>query len=199
MAIFFIYGYINNNSNNNSCNSNSSSNKTIKKNNFSQINSEKYYKPNSTEYHKHNKKNKYWKNNEIILNDSLSKQRIENCPELQQKQQKFVPKLGINYITLNADNMQEIDFDNIRMSFSGSKKQNLRLDGIGMQKIPHKKLRLYGISTDAPLRLSPAFGRTAYTFIDNNNDKNKLNFIKIVKPNNVNKGNLDIIFAPNNY
>ena len=36
-----------------------------------------------------------------------------------------------------------------------------------------KKFKLQGISNEAPLKISAAFGRTAYTFIDKNNEKEK--------------------------
>ena len=118
----------------------------------------------------------------------------------------YLPRLGVNYVGLNIDNNKESDddYDCIRISCSGNKLKNLRLEGIGVsspnsQKITRKKIRLQGISSEAPLKISAAFGRTAYTFFDNNNEKNKLYKIKMEKQNkNVEKNNLDICFAPNN-
>jgi hypothetical protein len=118
-------------------------------------------------------------------------------------------RMGVNYVGLNIDNIktqEEEDFDDIRLSLSGKRLQNLRLEGIGAgvsspnsQKIERKKVRLQGISTEAPLKISAAFGRTAYTFINKNFEKNKLHNIKLVKrKKDAKKDNLDVFFAPNN-
>ena len=117
---------------------------------------------------------------------------------------------GVNYVGLNVDNIKtqedddDDDLDDFRISMSGKRLHNLRLEGIGIsspnsQKIERKKVRLQGISTEPPLKISAAFGRTAYTFINNDNQKNKLHSIKLVKrKKDVNKSNLDVFFGPNN-
>ena len=173
-----------------------------------------------------NKSNKDIKNKNIY--DLKSKNNINRYNENYKMQKKFemtqwknnsneqnairpvisphLRNLGVNLVGLNTNNIQgEDEFDNIRMSYSGNKLTNLRLEGIGVssptsQKIARKKIRLQGISNEAPLKISAAFGRTAYTFIEqNNNKKNNLFQNQFRKKNkSVEKNNLDIYFAPNN-
>ena len=64
-------------------------------------------------------------------------------------------------------------------------KNNLKLERLGIpspnsQKPRKKKIKLEGLSTEAPLKISAAFGRTAYTFIDKNNNK-KIYSIQMIK------------------
>ena len=56
-----------------------------------------------------------------------------------------------------------------------------------------KKFKLQGISNEAPLKISAAFGRTAYTFIDKNNEK-KIYSIQMIKKKPENE-KLDIFFG----
>ena len=223
---------LNSNTTSNIDNSNISSNKTSKRNSFSRNNSEKSnININNNLFNKDNKNknsnsNKLYKShiskstkkkNDMIHRNSNSSDSNSNIyqnipPQINQNPLRptispHLPNLGVNYVGLHIDKIQEEDdYDDIRMSFPGNKLNNLRLEGIGIsspnsQKITKKKIKLQGISTEAPLKISAAFGRTAYTFIDKNNEKNKnkLYSIKMVKQKkNVGNDNLDLFFAPNN-
>ena len=189
--------------------SNRSSSKTVNanflnNNNASNKINKNYLKNNNSNIfnqHTHNSKKvqkkfeaSQWNNNTSEQNNSIRK-----------AVSPYLHQAGVNLVGLNIDNNQEEDdCDYIRMSCFGNKKSNLRLEGIGVSspnshKIVRKNIRLQGISTEAPLKISAAFGRTAYTFIDKNNEKNKLYSIKLAKKNKINdKNNLDIFFAPNN-
>ena len=142
-----------------------------------------------------------WNNNS---NDFFNYPEI-NQDGVQPAISPHLPRLGVNYVRLNVENNQEDeDYNDIRISYSGKKLQNLRLEGIGAsspssQKIERKKIRLQGISNEPPLKISAAFGRTAYTFIDKNNDKSKIYSLKNSKQKKAfEKNNLDLFFAPNN-
>ena len=181
-------------------------------------------KKNNNIINKNNKKKKFnklleqnsktVKKNDIFQrnsNSSDSNSNYLNIPKINQNPLRptispHLPRIGVNYVGLNVQKFKDDDddFDGIRMSFPGNKLNNIRLEGIGIfssnsQKTKKNKIKLKGISTEAPLKISAAFGRTAYTFIDNNKEKNKLYSIKMInqKKNFVN-GNLDIFFAPNN-
>jgi hypothetical protein len=110
--------------------------------------------------------------------------------------------LGVNYVGLNIDNSDDDDSDDVRRALSGTKLNKLRLEGFGVsppnsQKVTNKKIKLQGISTEAPLKISAAFGRTAYTFLDNNNEQIKIYSIKISKRKKMNNENLGLFLAPN--
>ena len=201
-------------------NSNRSSSKTIdptisnkdyteKEKNFIKNNiSNKYNKNNSKNKHS-NIFNQYTKNSKKILKTFEATQWNGNINEhnnaIRKTVSPYLQQAGVNLVGLNVGNAQEDDdYDNIRISFSGNKLKDLRLEGIGVyspnsQKVTRKKIRLQGISTEAPLKISAAFGRTAYTFIDKNNEKNQLYSIKLAKKNkSIDKNSLNIYFAPNN-
>ena len=189
--------------------SNLNSNQTSMRNSLTKTNEIKNKKINSSK----NNKNKC--NANSLINNSKDK-NFNYQINPQTNKNNIYPiisppgtRMGVNYVGLNIDNIntqEDDDFDDIRLSLSGKKLQNLRLEGIGLgvsspnsQKIERKKVRLQGISTEAPLKISAAFGRTAYTFINKNFEKNKLHNIKLVKrKKDVKKDNLDVFFAPNN-
>ena len=200
---------INSNMTSNMYNSNISSSKTSNRNSFSKTNDDN--KKINQNIKKHQRKF-----NVTNMNNNLNEQNSNfqtNIPQVNKNNLRPIisphpSRIGVNYVGLNIDNFKtqdEDDYDDIRLSLSGKKLKNLRLEGIGVsspnsQKNVKKKIRLQGISTEAPLKISAAFGRTAYTFIDKNNEKNKLYSIKMIKQKkeNNNKNNLDIVFAPNN-
>ena len=66
-------------------------------------------------------------------------------------------------------------------------------------KPTRKKVNLQGISTEPPLKISAAFGRTMYSFIDKNNTK-KIYSIKTIKkkPENEKMEKLDVYLGSNN-
>ena len=206
-----------NNSTSNIFNSNRSSSKrnSFKKNNYyhnnsifnkdnKKIDKNKNFLLNYNSRNSKKNKHKYemtqWKNNS---NDFFNSQEMVE-KAIRPTLSPYLPKLGLNYVGLNVENKEDEDFDDIRISYSGNKLQNLRLEGIGIsspnsQKIERKKIRLQGICNEAPLKISAAFGRTAYTFIDKNNDKNKIYSIKNFKrKKGSDRDNLDLFFAPNN-
>ena len=205
----------NSNSNNNSINQ-IKSNITSKKD--SAKSSYKTSKPNSFNQSSESKNNI---NNVLFKNNKKSRKKLdtpkmanassENNSNIHSNNQNptisptTIP-FGLNYVGLNIDNNKKDDDDDsdddIRFSLSGKRLNELRLQSIGFspvnsQKIPNKKIKLQGISTEAPLKISAAFGRTAYTFIDKNNEANKVYSIKKVKvKNNHEKDKLDLVFAP---
>ena len=105
---------------------------------------------------------------------------------------------GINLVGLNQD------ITNRKNSIDGNiylgNENNLKIERLGIpspesQKLKKKKMKLHGISAEAPLKISAAFGRTAYTFIDKNNNK-KLYSIQMLKKKPENN-KLDIYFGSN--
>ena len=199
-------------------NSNKSSSKTIVPTIYNNDNTEKernFINNNiSNKYNNNNSKNKhsnifnqYTKNSKKIQKTFEATQWNSNDQNntIRKTVSPYLQQAGVNLVGLNIGNTQDDDdYDYIRMSCSGNKLSNLRLEGIGIsspnsQKITRKKIRLQGISTEAPLKISAAFGRTAYTFIDKNNEKNQLYSIKLAKKNkNIDNNSLNIYFAPNN-
>ena len=105
---------------------------------------------------------------------------------------------GINIVGLNDENF------NRKNSIDGlffppmEIDKNLKLERIGIsspnsQRPIKKKIKLQGLSTEAPLKIAAAFGRTSYTFIDKNNTK-KLYTIKTIKKVPENE-KLDVYFG----
>ena len=99
---------------------------------------------------------------------------------------------GINLIGKNEEKLNSknsID-DNIYLEPNRERKNNIKLESFAIPspksfQIKKRKNKLQGISSEAPLKISAAFGRTAYTFIDKNNNK-KLYSIQMrkIKPEN---------------
>ena len=196
----------NSNSNNNSINivnsnmtskrnsANNSSNKTINMNTFNHKNDDKTF-------------NLIQKFNSKKFNKKFDMMQWNNAQNVQNNlnQNTASPTLlnfGVNYIGLNLEDSDEDDSDDVRRALSGEKLNKLRLEGIGIsspnsQKVENKKIKLQGISTEAPLKISAAFGRTAYTFFDKNNEQNKIYSIKISKRKKMNNENLGLVLAPN--
>ena len=189
--------------------SNLNSNKTSKRNSLSKTNTnndnKKKFSVSKTNKRKYNETalitDSKEKNYNFQTNPQISKNYL--CP--------IIPpsdgRMGVNYVGLNIDNIktqEDDDSDDFRLSLSGEKLKNLRLEGIGVsspksQKIERKKVRLQGISTEAPLKISAVFGRTAYTFINKTYEKNTKYNIKLIKrKKDFKKSNLDVFFAPNN-
>ena len=111
---------------------------------------------------------------------------------------------GINYVGLNND-YRKNSSDEEDINYDANKEPNLKLESIGIpssnisQKPTRKKVNLQGISTEPPLKISAAFGRTMYSFIDKNNTK-KIYSIKTIKkkPENEKMEKLDIYLGSNN-
>ena len=108
---------------------------------------------------------------------------------------------GINLVGLNDDYMNRTNSSDEDIYFDTNKEHNLKLERIGVpspnsQKPIKKKFKLQGISTEAPLKISAAFGRTMYTFIDKNNTKN-IYSIKTIKKKPENE-KLNIYLGSNN-
>ena len=173
---------------------NNSSNKTINMKTFNHKNDDKIFniiqKFNSKMFNK--------KNDLIQCNNVQNEQKNLN----QNTASPTLLNLGVNYVGLNIDNSDEDNSDDERRALSGKKLNKLRLEGFGVsspnsQKVANKKIKLQGISTEAPLKISAAFGRTAYTFFDKNNEQNKIYSIKINKRKNMNNENLGLVLAPN--
>ena len=108
---------------------------------------------------------------------------------------------GINLVGLNDDYMNRTNSSDEDFYFDTNREPNLKLERIGIaspnsQKSIKKKFKLQGISTEAPLKISAAFGRTMYTFIDKNNTKN-IYSIKTIKKKPENE-KLNIYLGSNN-
>jgi hypothetical protein len=171
-----------------------SSNKTINMNSFNHKNDDKTF-------------NLIQKFNSKKFNKKFDMMQWNNAQNVQNNlnQNTASPTLlnfGVNYVGLNLEDSDEDDSDDVRRALSGEKLNKLRLEGIGIsspnsQKIENKKIKLQGISTEAPLKISAAFGRTAYTFFDKNNEQNKIYSIKISKRKKMNNENLGLVLAPN--
>ena len=107
---------------------------------------------------------------------------------------------GINLVGLNDEYTNRINsIDGLTdIHLSGQKGYNLKLERLGKPSANtknqiKKKIKLQGISNEAPLKISAAFGRTAYTFIDKNNEK-KIYSIQMIKKKPENE-KLDIFFG----
>ena len=107
---------------------------------------------------------------------------------------------GINLVGLNDEYTNRINsMDGLTdIHLSGQKGINLKLERLGKPSANtknqiKKKIKLQGISNEAPLKISAAFGRTAYTFIDKNNEK-KIYSIQMIKKKPENE-KLDIFFG----
>ena len=111
---------------------------------------------------------------------------------------------GINYVGLNND-YRKNSSDEEDINYDANKEPNLKLESIGIplsnisQKPTRKKVNLQGISTEPPLKISAAFGRTMYSFIDKNNTK-KIYSIKTIKKKSENEKmeKLDVYLGSNN-
>ena len=113
----------------------------------------------------------------------------------------FPKTKGINYVGLN-DDYRKNSSDEEDINFESNKKHSLKLESLGLplsnisQKPTRKKVNLQGISTELPLKIAAAFGRTMYSFIDKNNTK-KIYSIKTIKKKPENE-KLDIYLGSNN-
>ena len=114
----------------------------------------------------------------------------------------FPKTKGINYVGLSNDYGKNSS-DEEDINYDANKEPNLKLESIGIPLSNHsyktrrKKVNLQGISTEPPLKISAAFGRTMYTFIDKNNTK-KMYSIKTIKKKPENE-KLDIYLGSNNF
>ena len=194
------------NSNNNSIN-NITSNRTSKRNSLNNSSNKTLnmisYNPKNDEKTlnliKQFNSKKDHKKYDLIQSNNTQKE-IYN--KKQNKPSPTLLNLGVNFVGLNLDNSEEDDDSyGVRKPLSGKKLNKLRLEGFGIstpnsQKITNKKIKIKGLITDAPLKISAAFGRTAYTFFDKNNEQNRTYAIKTNKKKKINE-NLGIVLAPN--
>ena len=107
---------------------------------------------------------------------------------------------GINLVGLNSEKLNRKNSVDSNMYLEQEREKDLKLEGIGIyspedKRQKKKKIKLQGISTEAPLKISAAFGRTAYTFINKNNNK-KIYSIQTIKKKPENE-KLDIYFGSN--
>ena len=107
---------------------------------------------------------------------------------------------GINLVGLNNEKVNRKNSVDSNIYLEPERENNLKLEGLGIyspenQRPKKKKIKLQGISTEAPLKISAAFGRTAYTFINKNNNK-KIYSIQTIKKRPENE-KLDIYLGSN--
>ena len=134
-------------------------------------------------------------NSNFFNNENLYINKMYNSP--------IESSSGINLVGLNDDAFGRKDSVDGDLFFEPNMQQNLKLERLGIpspnnsQPPKKKKIKLQGISTEAPLKISAAFGRTMYTFIDKNNTKN-IYSIKTIKKKPENE-KLDIYLGSNNF
>lgn len=134
-------------------------------------------------------------NSNFFNNENLYINKMYNFP--------IESSSGINLVGLNDDVFGRKDSVDGDLFFEPNMQQNLKLERLGIpspnnsQPPKKKKIKLQGISTEAPLKISAAFGRTMYTFIDKNNTKN-IYSIKTIKKKPENE-KLDIYLGSNNF
>ena len=121
-----------------------------------------------------------------------------NTNQLYLSERDFPP--GINLVGLNNEKVNRKNSVDSNIFLEPERENNLKLEGLGIyspenQRPKKKKIKLQGISTEAPLKISAAFGRTAYTFINKNNNK-KIYSIQTIKKKPENE-KLDIYLGSN--
>ena len=121
-----------------------------------------------------------------------------NTNQLYLSERDFPP--GINLVGLNYEKINRKNSVDSNIFLEPERENNLKLEGLGIyspenQRPKKKKIKLQGISTEAPLKISAAFGRTAYTFINKNNNK-KIYSIQTIKKRPENE-KLDIYLGSN--
>ena len=121
-----------------------------------------------------------------------------NTNQLYLSERDFPP--GINLVGLNNEKVNRKNSFDSNIFLEPERENNLKLEGLGIyspenQRPKKKKIKLQGISTEAPLKISAAFGRTAYTFINKNNNK-KIYSIQTIKKRPENE-KLDIYLGSN--
>lgn len=121
-----------------------------------------------------------------------------NTNQLYLSERDFPP--GINLVGLNNEKINRKNSVDSNIFLEPERENNLKLEGLGIyspenQRPKKKKIKLQGISTEAPLKISAAFGRTAYTFINKNNNK-KIYSIQTIKKRPENE-KLDIYLGSN--
>ena len=107
---------------------------------------------------------------------------------------------GINLVGLNDEKITRKNSIEGNTYIEQERENNLKLERLGIpspnsQKPRIKNNKLQGISSEAPLKISAAFGRTAYTFINTNNNK-KIYSIQMIKKKPENE-KLDIYLGSN--
>ena len=121
-----------------------------------------------------------------------------NTNQLYLSERDFPP--GINLVGLNNEKVNRKNSFDSNIFLEPERENNLKLEGLGIyspenQRPKKKKIKLQGISSEAPLKISAAFGRTAYTFINKNNNK-KIYSIQTIKKRPENE-KLDIYLGSN--
>ena len=139
------------------------------------------------------------KNSNFISNiNSIYINNNSNTNQLYLSERDFPP--GINLVGLNNEKINRKNSVDSNIFLEPERENNLKLEGLGIyspenQRPKKKKIKLQGISTEAPLKISAAFGRTAYTFINKNNNK-KIYSIQTIKKRPENE-KLDIYLGSN--
>ena len=138
--------------------------------------------------------------NSNFINNTNSNYINNNCNtnQLYFSERDFPP--GINLVGLNNEKINRKNSIDSNIFLEPERENNLKLEGLGIyspenQRPKKKKIKLQGISTEAPLKISAAFGRTAYTFINKNNNK-KIYSIQTIKKRPENE-KLDIYLGSN--
>ena len=155
----------------------------------------------------HKKGNKYLNisltNNKNNLNGNMNYNYANNHNNSNIKQlflsERDFPQ-GINLVGLNDEKLTRKNSITGNTYIEQERDNNLKLERLGIpspngQGPKKRKIKLQGISTDAPLKISAAFGRTAYTFINTNNNK-KIYSIQTIKKKPENE-KLDIYLGSN--
>ena len=136
--------------------------------------------------------------NFISITNSNYINNNSNTNQLYLSERDFPP--GINLVGLNNEKINRKNSVDSNIYLEPERENNLKLEGLGIyspenQRPKKKKIKLQGISTEAPLKISAAFGRTAYTFINKNNNK-KIYSIQTIKKKPENE-KLDIYLGSN--
>ena len=192
--------YRNNNKNFNEVNLNHSNDKIINDKSPKIFDEDKYLLANFKKGRKkfnllqlNNKKSNFISNtNSNYINNN------NNTNQLYLSERDFPP--GINLVGLNNEKINRKNSVDSNIFLEPERENNLKLEGLGIysqenQRPKKKKIKLQGISTEAPLKISAAFGRTAYTFINKNNNK-KIYSIQTIKKRPENE-KLDIYLGSN--
>ena len=94
---------------------------------------------------------------------------------------------SLNFVGLNEKKNKDLFPTTERLSFSGNIIYNLKLESIGNSKSYQKiqksrnKNKVKELYSEPKIKIAPAFGRTAYTLINKNNNKNKTYSNKLMK------------------
>ena len=138
-----------------------------------------------TNFKKNKKRMSFSKSNKNNYINNMNYNHINNNNQKQIILSQKNSSGGINIIGINEEKLNKKYSIEGNIYLDQENENNLKLENINLPstksvKIKKKKNKLQGISCEVPLKISAAFGRTAYTFIDKNNNK-KFYSIKMLK------------------